>query len=311
MSLGAVLPLCIRGSYDIDDLGRTEILFRSLRAFAAPGTFGTILVVTPPNETALVGGHCQRCPEFNIEVISEEELVPELASHRHVRGWRKQQMIKLAAARVIGEKFYLTLDADVICLRPFDEDDLVIDGRALLQYEMRSQHPKWWKSSARLLNMDPDVGDPEIGMTVTPAILARDLSLQVAEDLQGPNGRSWVETLCVLHNPRRPYNWTPARFRKARWTEYSLYYLCAMKHGRLDEYHIRAGTDKTPQLLLVHDSHPFENWDPAVTFAPDAPGLFCVVGSKSRLEPETVWKKVGPFIPGDSTRPAADRASPR
>lgn len=297
MRIGAVLPLSVRGSYDVDDLGRTEILLRSLSAFAAPDTFGTFLVVTPPEETAIVAQRCARWRRFAIEVVSEEELVPELAAYRHVRGWRKQQMVKLAAARRMPERFYLTLDADVIALRPFGAGDLVTDGRALIQYEQRSQHPKWWRSSARLLNMSPEVGDPSEGMTVTPALLATALCRQVAEDLSGDGGGTWVDRLCRLHSPRRLSNWTPARFRRARWTEYTLYYLCAMKHDRLDEFHVRAGSAEAPKLLLVHDAHPFEEWVPARTFAADAPGLFCVVGSKSRLAPEVVWETVQPFIP--------------
>jgi hypothetical protein len=296
LTISAVLPLTIRGSYDVDDLHRADILFQSLTTFAAPGTFSSFLIVTPPDETTAVERHYARWSELPIRVISEEVLVPELAAHRHVRGWRKQQMVKLAAARQIEEDFFLTLDADVIALRPFSVADLIIDERALIQYELRSQHPKWWRSSARLLDMDPDVGDAEIGMTVTPALLSRDLCLRVAEAL-APDGKgTWVDRLCRLHNPRAPSNWTLGRFLRSKWTEYSLYYLCAMKYGLLDRYHVRAGTAEIPQRLLVHDAHPFEEWMPAETFAADSPGLFCVVGSKSRIDVAVVWEKVKPFI---------------
>ncbi len=300
--LGAVLPLSIRGSYNNDDLGRADILFRSLAAFVSPGTLGHFLIVTPPDEVDVVTERCARWRQFDIEVISEEELVPEFRAHRQVRGWRKQQIVKLAAARHLTEDFFITFDADVICLRPISSKDLIVDGRALIQYELRDQHPKWWRSSARLLDMSPDVGDPSEGMTVTPAVLAAALCRQVARDLDPPDDGTWVDRLCAMHNPRRPSNWTLHRHRRARWTEYSLYYLCAMKHGLLDDYHVRAGSDEVPQLLLVHDSHPFETWNPATSFAADAPGLFCVVGSKSGLEPEAVWRKVAPYIPNESGR---------
>lgn len=296
MTLGAVLPLSIRGSYDVDDLGRTEILFKTLSAFSLPDTFGTILIVTPPHEVETVRERCQRWSQFNIEVMSEEELLPELKSHQQVRGWRKQQMVKLGAARVLSEDFFLTLDADVVCLKPIGLHNLFVDGRAILQYEDRSLHPKWWQSSARLLDMSPNVGDPDVGMSVTPTILAKDLCLSVAKELTPKRG-TWVDRLCRLHNPRHPSNWTVGRLLRSKWTEYSLYYLNAMKQGLLDEYHIKTGTEKIPQLLLIHDSHPFESWDAERSFSAEDPGLFCVVGSKSGLEPEVVWDRIKHLVP--------------
>jgi len=296
VKIGAVLPLSIRGSYDNDDLGRIEIFFRTLSAFAEPGLFGTFLVVTPPNETEIVKEKCAQWPHFNVTVMSEESLVPELREHRQVRGWRKQQIVKLAAARVIEEDFYITFDADVVCLQPLSYSKLVIDGRALLQYESRELHPKWWKSSGRILKMNPNVGDVSIGMSVTPAILSRDLCLKLADYLK-PSKGTWADVLCRLHNPKSPSNWTLGRVLKSKWTEYSLYYLCSMKLGLLDKYHVRAGTDEHPQLLLVHESHPFETWDTAQSFAAGEPGLFCVVGSKSGLEPRVIWERVQAYVP--------------
>ncbi len=301
MKIGAILPLSVRGSYDNDDLGRIEIFFRSLEAFAEADMFGSFLIVTPPDETDIVAKKCLKWPQFNIRVLSEEALVPELTKYRHVRGWRKQQIVKLAAAREINEDFYLTLDADVVCLGPLAISDLIVNGRALIQYEQRSQHPKWWKSSSKLLKMNPNVGDPSIGMTVTPALLSTYLCKQLAEQLKPKNGGSWVDRLCALHNPKSPSNWTIGRLLRSKWTEYSLYYLCAMKLGLLDKYHIRAGTIETPQLLLIHDSHPFETWDVANSFSSDNPGLFCVVGSKSGIEPQLVWDTIKPYIPSSAT----------
>ncbi len=69
-----------------------------------------------------------------------------LKSIQKCGGWRKQQLLKIAIANLVENEFYLTLDADVICLKPLDESKLIINGKALLQYEQRAQHPKWWKS---------------------------------------------------------------------------------------------------------------------------------------------------------------------
>ena len=296
MKIGAVLPLCISGSYGVDDLGRTEILFKSLTTFMKTDFIDPFLVVCPDHEVSIVQEKLQKWTHLNIEVMSEDVLVPELANYPNMRGWRKQQIVKIAAAQVINRDFYITFDADVICLKPLSIESLIVDGKALLQYEPRAYHPKWWKASARILSMSPNVGDTSVGMHVTPAILSRDLALKLIDELEKSDKYQWADNLCKLHDPKNPRNWSIFRYLKLKWTEYSLYYLCAMKHNLLDKYHVTAGTAENPQLMLIHDSHPFENWNVESSFELTNPGLFCVVGSKSRLEPELVWQTVSPYI---------------
>lgn len=297
MSIGAVLPLKVSGSYGVDDLNRTTILFKSLQKFAEPGLFSEFWVVVPANEVEQVQKALARWQHLPVKVTAEDELLPELKNYPKMRGWRKQQLVKLAIANRMQSRFYMTFDADVICLKPVTEAQLVIDDKALLQYEQRAQHPKWWKSSARLLNMSPDVGDTRIGMTVTPAIMATDLCKAVMNELTPARaGKSWVDAIGELHDPANPRNWWPGRYLKLKWTEYSLYYLCAHKLGLLDKYHVTAGTPELPQRLLVHESHPYESWDTDYSFSQRCPGLFCVVGSKTFLPPAEVWQKVGPYI---------------
>ena len=177
-------------------------------------------------------------------------------------------------------------------------DDLVVRGRALIQYQFRCQHPKWWRSSARQLNLPVDYADDGRGMSVTPAILSKDIVALLQQELAV--GRvNWVERLCNLHRPWHVSNWTVSRLRRSKWTEYSLYYLCALKHACLSDFHIECQTTEVPQYLLNHDAHPYEQWDAEVTFSSQCTGLFCVVGSKSMLAPQLVWERVAPFITGN------------
>ena len=294
--LDAILPLKIDGSYGVEDLGRTDILMASLNAFFKPGTLNTFLVVSPADEVAIVREHLSNWPSLPIEVMAEEKLVPELTRFSGIRGWRKQQLVKLASSRVLTAEFCMTFDADVFSTRATTLDDLLPGGRALMQYESRALHPRWWASSARLLSISQSVGDPERGMSITPAILSKTILDSLTSELSTPR-YSWAEVLCRLHQPRHPSNWTPARFLRSKWTEYSLYYLHAAAIDALDEYHVEGGTEDTPQLLLGHEGHPFELWQPAFTFGPDNPALFCLVGSKSGLTPTEVWDVIGDFIP--------------
>jgi len=294
--LDAILPLKIDGSYGVEDLRRTDILMASLSAFFKPGTLTTFLVVCPADEVAIVREHLSSWPNLPVEVMAEEKLVPELLRFPGLRGWRKQQLVKLASSRELNAEFCLTFDADVFSTRPTTLDDLLPGGKALMQYESRALHPRWWASSARLLSVSQGVGDPQRGMSITPAILSKNILDSLTEQLSRPR-YSWAEVLCRLHQPGHPSNWTPGRFLRSKWTEYSLYYLHAAAIDALDDYHVEGGTEDIPQLLLGHEGHPFESWQPAFTFGPDNPALFCLVGSKSGLTPTEVWDVIGDFIP--------------
>ena len=72
--------------------------------------------------------------------------------------------------------------------------------------------------------------------------------------------------------------------------------------GAIDDFYIEGGTDQLPQVLLGHEAHPFEDWEPAYTFSAENPALFCLVGSKSGLSPQVVWDAVKAYIPGVGAR---------
>lgn len=168
-----------------------------------------------------------------------------------------------------------------------------------MQYESRDLHPKWWRSSSKILKMKADVGEPGVGMSITPAIMSRFLTESVTREIEKIEKGNWVDALGSLHQPKNPRNWRLSRYLKNKWTEYSLYYLNALKQGEFENYHTIAGTKENPQLLMIHDSHPFETWNVEKSFSSSCPGLFCVVGSKSRLEPDVVWEKIAPYINGN------------
>ncbi|RPH51044.1 MAG: hypothetical protein EHM85_08210 [Desulfobacteraceae bacterium] len=50
-------------------------------------------------------------------------------------GWHKQQLVKLAAHDLIRSTHYMTLDADVVCIRKFSLKDVILQGKALAQAE--------------------------------------------------------------------------------------------------------------------------------------------------------------------------------
>ena len=192
----------------------------SLSAFFEPELLRTFLVVSPAQEVSAVREYLSQWRSIPVEVMAEEDLVPELRRYPKLRGWRKQQLVKLAASRVLTSDYCLTFDADVFSTCPTRRSDLLPRGKALLQYESRSLHPRWWASSACLLEVDQSVGDPRRGMSITPAILAHDLLKSLTEALSTQR-HSWAERLCRLHL-RVPLD--SGSIPSRQMDRYSLYY---------------------------------------------------------------------------------------
>ena len=117
-SLDAIMPLKVDGSYGLDDLRRTDVLMASLDAFFEPGLLSTFLVVSPAAEVPAVTSYLAQWQSLPIEVMAEEDLVPELRRYPKLRGWRKQQLVKLAAYRELSSDYCLTFDADVFSTCP-------------------------------------------------------------------------------------------------------------------------------------------------------------------------------------------------
>ena len=77
--------------------------------------------------------------DSRFQVINELDFCPELnelkKNDKDIPGWYIQQIIKLSAAKVFSTSFYLTLDSDILCRKPFDINSLMPEGKALLNIE--------------------------------------------------------------------------------------------------------------------------------------------------------------------------------
>ena len=141
-------------------------------------------------------------------------------------------LIKLGAIKIIENEFFLTLDSDLICLQKINSNQLIIDGKAILNYENKNKHIDWWESSAKILSVPLDVRSP--GMSVTPAILSRTICGYVIEEIESKFQRSWISVLMEANQ---------------FWTEYSLYFLCAQKRNCLTRYHLDSLDDRNTRLI--------------------------------------------------------------
>lgn len=245
--LDAVLPLAA------GDAERANILFHSLERFFEP--LATLWVVVPDAERERV-----RVP-FG-EVVVDSDVVPEIAESRPPHGWHLQQLVKLGMAERVATPFYLTLDADVICVRPTRHDDLVRDGRALAQVTP-PHHPEWNDDAERVLGLPRS----ERQYGVTPALLSRDGVLGLQRHLGG--------------------DWRARLLRELPWTEYALYNTFLEATGRWTRCHVRA-RDRRLYGNCVWIGSQWPGWQPKG----DGRYFFSVVQSATRVPAADVWARV-------------------
>jgi len=283
-SIDAVLPLAISGAkYYRVNLARCDILFTSLGRFAEPGLFRRILIVVPRRDRRLIRAALSRWSSLPLDIIPEEDILPALRDYPRASGWKCQQLLKLAAAALIRTPFYLTLDPDLVLCKPLRIADIVVGGKAILEPEVRTKEPDWWRASAELLGLTVDLAKP--GMAVTPALLSPQICKRLFADLETGYGRDWATIL--LEHVRSP------------WTEYTLYYLTGERHGLLERFHTvpAAGRPRLACRSNVWYASEFSSWDVAGCFDVSDPGLFTVMQSNTGIPVDDVRERLRPYLP--------------
>lgn len=225
-ALTAVLPLRVGAQRKTSDLDRFErLLLPSFRRFWQGPDQLEFLLLVPPADVDCVRARIALGGGFPIRVLSEDAVCPSLSGRL---GWYKQQILKLAAARIVPTPWYLTLDADVMLRRAVSADELVRDGRAVFHSERAAYHWKWWMASRAILR-SPVQLDPETRtMGVTPEVLHRETALELLAEIGRRNGAPEAERF-LFEN------------RDAGWSEYTLYWLFVLERQLQDRLYRRDG----------------------------------------------------------------------
>jgi hypothetical protein len=282
------LPLKISGRHYGENLARLDLLFSSLVHFA-PSVVDELLVVARADEQDEIERYLAHWPELPLRMIVEDDhftAFRRFSRPWQVRPWQRQQVIKLNAPAMTEADFVLTLDPDVLALKPISRDLLVPDGRALLEPESRRVHARWWRDSADLLDVEP--GLDRRGMNVTPALLSTEVLRQLQRRLEVVGGRPWMDVLLTSY---------------CDWTEYSLYLLAAEQTSLVERYHLSA--DDPAARAHLHADPAISIWgganasgsDVEQLFGAGDPGLFAVVQSSCGLTAEEVRAAVAEHIP--------------
>ncbi|MEO8558894.1 MAG: DUF6492 family protein [Rhodospirillales bacterium] len=295
-TLHAVLPIAIGTGKEQQDLLRAGILIQSLHAGFDRRQCLRLHVVgreaeLPALQAALTV-HAAAWLELSFH--DEVELVPELRGSSAI-GWIKQQIIKLAAAEWLDADYWLTFDADVVCVQNFGIDDLFVDGRSILRLIPTAGIPlfaAWMRASGEALGYG-NVPDGTI-LDMTPALYSRDVMRQVHATLRAASGRPWRQAL--LQSPTLKYR-IGTDF--ACWAEMALYPLVAQRENMLRQYHALNGLDTDRRLMAdgsIWTADAWPNWAPPDMSDPAKPGYFVVCGSHTGVPAELVRDRMAPVI---------------
>jgi hypothetical protein len=292
-SLSGLLPVKVTGRHYGENLARLDLLLSSLLHYA-PTLLDELLVVVCANETDQIGPYLDQWPELPIRMIVEDEHFPAFQRFSRpwqVRPWQRQQVIKLNAPAMTDAAFVLTLDPDVIAVKPITRDLVIPQGRALLEPEPRSVHERWWHDSADLLDVEPAL--ERRGINVTPAVLSTAILGELQRRLESVGRRPWMDVLLTSY---------------CDWTEYTLYLLAAERADLVARHHLWADDPDAPAHL--HTDPALSIWGGQVAsredvgrlFAAEDPGLFAVVQSSSGLSAIDVAEAAAEHLPVRLTR---------
>lgn len=293
-SLEAVLPLTLR------DCERAQsLLLKSLEKFFPELPFLWIIVPDRDEKEIRRGLHTN----LPHRIVAETEIVPELADRDcwnvpdplpH-KGWFYQQLIKLAMADHISSESYLTLDADVLCVKPTHPADFVKGGRALCDRYRSNVHDEWYLWSSRVLDLPPS----RWTHGVTPAVLQRKAVLSLACYLENLEDQYDSGKERQLFSGRRPDGrWREFLLRRIPWTEYTLYHNYLEATGQYYAHHFNSHEKSVHQggRRSVWHKYDWPTWKPEEIFDGSARCHFIVVQSSMQIRVREVWERVGIWL---------------
>jgi hypothetical protein len=270
--LSFVLPIAKGKGRDGRDLDRLRILLSSFLSFFDLRDLTAFWLLAPPSDIA------------------------------PATGWFRQQLVKLAAHELVRSKFYMTLDADVICVRPFSCSDVIKKGKALCNTEYLKDYRALYKGRFALREMKVK----QRRICWAEKVLGISRSPQYRKRIYGEtpvllNTRQ-VENLTRYLEERHELPWRSALLQALPWTEYPLYFQFLESTGKLDSVHVPRHRNAILNLddSFWHSPNIYRSamaeWDPKDAFNPKGAGYLVVVQSFLGIDPKRVWEAVESYI---------------
>jgi len=290
-TIEVVLPLKIHAYEGASDLERfSTLLLPSFDHFCKDEL--NFLLVVPEGDLSEVARFIEELGRPNMRVECEDNLCPALKGES---GWHKQQILKLAAAKVVSSDYYLLLDADVILKRPTELLDLFPAGKPILQKINAGHHWDWWVGSRKILKSNIQIERDSIVMDVTPDFLHRETCLALQDAIASRN---------------KTNEWDRFLFdsQQTGWTEYSLYWLYTLECGLTQQLY---DWSSRQMYEFIWESRQLSPQNLHRIFTPDSNSFFLVVQSNLKLDLSLIRKQILPYLGGQHTQsPATSKRGP-
>lgn len=258
MKISFVLLIKIQSHHNHNELERLKsIQLKSFRKFLDLSILKDFFIVASNEDIQIIKMDLLHSfPEFPFVFVDEETLYQ---SQKGDSGWTKQMILKLAVAGRVETDYYLTLDTDVFLTKQLSESDILRNGKLPCQKEAPGVHTKWWKSSSRILGIDPELAlKNDQVMGVTPEYLVTDVCRKLQEEIENlhhtKDFASWLMTRrmskkklvnkitkalsehvpainCLI--PKK----TMDQITTCDWTEYTLYWTYLIKMQLTNHYY--------------------------------------------------------------------------
>ena len=285
--ISAIMALKIKGRHYPHNVGRCDILFESLRRFMDKDLISEFIIIVPPEEAEEIANHAREWSDFPIRLVSEDkylEKFKEFNKWYEVRPWHRQQIIKLFCAELVENDFFIVFDPDMFATQAFGYDDLIIDGKSLVQTEPKQDHSDWWESSGKILGVEPQMSST--GLCVTPEILSKEVCISLTRRISDKFKKSWYEVLLSSYT--------------INWTEYTLYWTHLESEARIDAFHTLAPRSDglylhASQNVWLHEQ--FAVLDFKLLFSKENHGIFCTIQSNTGVTPQDILKRISPWLP--------------
>lgn len=250
MNLSFALPVTLEEGGQMqwravdDSLAVTRLrclLLSFLRRFRM-ADLGQFLLIAPAAQIPLLReAVASVTDDTRFTFAAEADICPDIISPPggvpRPPGWYIQQALKIAAAGHVSTPFYVTLDADILCARPFGAASLIQEGRALANIENVADYARIYRpgfaqaeargkftrqqNSAALLGYARPEKFRGYFFGETPVALHRESVLALQSHLSARHAAPWAAVLAQHRN----------------WTEYNLYFQFLEMTGGISRFH--------------------------------------------------------------------------
>jgi hypothetical protein len=229
---------------------RLHMLFDSFLQFFAMEDLHSFLVICPdPEIPELASLLASKTDDPRFRILPESEILPDIEVARdpetgQMRGWYVQQLLKLAAAFRVQTDFYVPIDSDIVCVRPFGYDALIEGNRAAAGIETDAFYRTLYTDSFAAVEVHTK--ESRLGVSAgllgyeraeryqgryyseTPVVFATDCVRSLCDHLSDRSGEPWVR--CLAKTPG--------------WAEISLYFQFLEMTSDLDRFHTLHGPNR-------------------------------------------------------------------